>query len=177
AMYHINRERQRADEEATRAKRAEQETREQLGRSYLAQARATRWSGRTGRRFECLDVLKQAAAIGPSLELRNEAIARLGLTDVRKKRDISIPADNLAGPVLMRDECYFRFDRQGKISLHAFSNDREVMSLSAPQSPIQGVYLSQDGRFFSARSGTNPVCLAVWDLTTRQVVLQVTNRN
>jgi len=40
---------------------------EKLWGSYLAQARANRWSGRPGRRFDSLDVLSKAAAIRPSL--------------------------------------------------------------------------------------------------------------
>ena len=51
--------------------------------SYLAQARAGRFSGRPGQRFASLDALKRAATIRPSSELRNEAIACMALPDVR----------------------------------------------------------------------------------------------
>jgi len=80
--------------QAVRATRAEwvqrelrQQATERLWGSYLAQARANRWSGRAGRRFDSLDVLARAAALRPSLELRNEAIACMALADVRLARE------------------------------------------------------------------------------------------
>src|SRR6185503_8441848 len=76
------------DEEAGHARRAEQEAREQLWQSYLDQARARRWSGRAGHRFDSLNVLKTAAEIRPSLELRNEAIACVSMLDVRPVKTI-----------------------------------------------------------------------------------------
>ena len=51
--------------------------------SYLAQARAGRPTGRPGHRLDSLDALAKAAAIRPSIELRNEAIAALALPDLR----------------------------------------------------------------------------------------------
>src|SRR5207249_11843632 len=60
-----------------------QQATEKLWDSYLAQARANRWTGRAGRRFDNLEVLKKAAEIRPDPELRNEAIAAMALTDVR----------------------------------------------------------------------------------------------
>src|SRR5205823_8244021 len=71
---------------------AKGEANRQLYNSLLAQARATRVSGRLGQRFESLKALKKAAELLPSLdlgtrepdalrELRNEAIACLVLSD------------------------------------------------------------------------------------------------
>ena len=59
-----------------------------LWESYLAQARAGRQTGRPGHRLDCLEVLAKAAAIRPSIELRNEAIACLALTDLRAVKRI-----------------------------------------------------------------------------------------
>ena len=53
-----------------------------LHESYLAQAKALRASSQAGRRAEALSVIAKAAAIRPSLELRNEAIAALAQTDI-----------------------------------------------------------------------------------------------
>lgn len=70
--------------------RAEQAERDVQIRSYLAQAVAHRRSGRMGQRFQCLDALAAAVKLGPSpeitRELRDEAIAALGLTDLRIRR-------------------------------------------------------------------------------------------
>jgi serine/threonine-protein kinase len=120
ALFRINHQRQRADAEAARARRAEQETREQLWRSYLDQARATRWSGRLGRRADSLDVLKKAAAIRPSLELRNEAIACLTLSDARKIREVAVPA-GVDVALNAQQDLYARHDHQGKITVHRLS--------------------------------------------------------
>src|SRR5206468_3815335 len=76
AVLRINRARLQAQ---TKAKEAT----DSLWYSYLAQARAGRWSGRAGRRFESLEALRKAAELRPTLELRNEAIACLALTDLR----------------------------------------------------------------------------------------------
>ncbi|MCZ7640553.1 MAG: hypothetical protein M5U12_33545 [Verrucomicrobia bacterium] len=69
-----------------RAEAARREGLEQLWRSCLAEGRATRWSRRAGQRFDSLAALAKAAAIRPSLELRNEAIAALALPDARVLR-------------------------------------------------------------------------------------------
>ncbi len=59
------------------------EAQEHLWRASLSQAQAERSGGRAGRRFRGLDAIRQAAAIRPSPELRNEAIACLALPDIR----------------------------------------------------------------------------------------------
>ncbi len=61
---------------------AEQKATDRLWQALLAEARARRLSDRPGRRFKSLEVLKQAAAIRPSLSLRNEALACMALIDV-----------------------------------------------------------------------------------------------
>src|SRR5262249_47733908 len=70
---------------------AKSEATQKLAESHLSEARAWRWSGRSGRRFNSLEALDKAARIFRSLgeaddrvlELRNEAIASLSLVDVR----------------------------------------------------------------------------------------------
>src|SRR4029453_1488769 len=98
------------------AKRAERETREQLRRSYLDQARANRFSGRAGHRFDSLEVLKKAAEIRPSLELRNEAIACMSLLDVRPVKAIeSASLDFVSFDAAY--ERYARSDMFGNLSI------------------------------------------------------------
>ena len=60
--------------------------RERLWQSHLSQAHAQRFSGRPGRRIDSLAALTRAAAIRPSLEVRNEAIACLALSDIQVTR-------------------------------------------------------------------------------------------
>jgi serine/threonine protein kinase/WD40 repeat protein len=68
---------------AIRIARAEAKATEELRAAYLAQARAQRHSGGPGQRLDSLVAIARAAAIAPSVELRNEAIAALALPDVR----------------------------------------------------------------------------------------------
>src|SRR5882672_6163596 len=78
----------RSDQHARAAREASRQTDEQrlraereLWNSRLAEARAIRMSGEAGRRERALAVLREAARLSPALELRNEAVASLALTD------------------------------------------------------------------------------------------------
>src|SRR5882672_1581960 len=73
-----------AEQQSTRAERAEQDATEKLRNALLAQARAGRHSGRAGQRVESFEAVRQASAIRPGLDLRNEAIACLALADLRE---------------------------------------------------------------------------------------------
>jgi WD40 repeat protein len=64
------------------AEAASRERQAQLAQSLRAQARALRFSGQAGRRFEALAAISNAVALGPSTELRGEAIACLALADL-----------------------------------------------------------------------------------------------
>ena len=66
-----------------RAEQAEQDALDKLWDSYLAQARAGRWSGRMGQRFNSLEALAKAAVMRATPELRDEAIACMALADLR----------------------------------------------------------------------------------------------
>jgi signal transduction histidine kinase len=72
----------RAHRSQRRAELAEDQATERLWNSYLAQARAERLGTAAGHRAAALNALSNAAAIRPSAELRNEAIAALGLRDL-----------------------------------------------------------------------------------------------
>jgi len=92
-----------ATRDAGRARLAEADAKEKLSGAYLAQAQAGRWSHRPGRRFGGLELLKKAAEIRPSLELRNEAIACMALSDLRLVTDLpAIPETGRLGECLDR---------------------------------------------------------------------------
>src|SRR5262249_36381275 len=80
----------RLAEHLRRAKGAERGALENLWGSDPAQARAGRYSGRPGQRFDGLDILARAASLGVfperRSELRDEAIACLALADLRPLR-------------------------------------------------------------------------------------------
>jgi hypothetical protein len=75
--------RQQAERSARDARAAEQDRAKQLWQSLLERSAAGRASRLVGQRFDGLEAVRKAAAIRPSLEVRNEAIACLALADIR----------------------------------------------------------------------------------------------
>ena len=161
-----------------RAERAERDVTDRLWASYLAEARATRWSGRAGRRFESLAALRQAAAIRPSLELRNEAIACLALPDVEVRSKLrSGPLGNCVGVAFAT-----RFDRyawkheDGSISICRVSDQVELARLpSKTRTDAALLYFSPNGQWLTQRPGGSiMVPFEVWDVSGGQLVLAET---
>jgi WD40 repeat protein len=149
---------------ALRLERSAKQTTEKLWESYLAQARAGRLSGVPGRRFESLEVIKKAAAIRPSSELRNEAIACLALLDVRVAKQWGLPhwteGDNIQfGPRLDR----YSFETpEGDVSIRQVKDDLEIGLV--PTRVLQGFWttgFSPDSRYLAilGKQGRN----YVWD--------------
>lgn len=68
---------------AFRAQTNAMEARERLWESLVSQARAERLSGEVGGRTKALKAIREAAAIRPTEELRDEAIAALALIDLQ----------------------------------------------------------------------------------------------
>jgi eukaryotic-like serine/threonine-protein kinase len=148
---------------------------EKLWDSYLAQARANRWSGQPGRRFDSLEVLAKAAAIRPALELRNEAIACMTLPDIRvAKAWEGYPPGSSCFGVDEHFARYARSDRQGNISVREVDSDREIIHLPGEGIPVDWVLrFSPCGRYLAAVYG-NTGNLRVWDLAQGKTILQAT---
>jgi eukaryotic-like serine/threonine-protein kinase len=162
------------DEARRQATHAKQDALEKLYGSYLAQARANRWSGRPGRRFESLDALGKAAAMRPSLELRNEAIACLTLPDVRVERRITTASPTVPGSFSFDAACerYTCKAADGTISIRRIADDRELLSLPGPaDAQWASLWLSPNGRYLAERyRGTKTNQFLVWDLSQQRVV-------
>jgi WD40 repeat protein len=178
--------------EAHRAQHAERDAREKLFYSVLAQARASRGSGRPGQRFESLEALRRAAALGRSLALdrrqmldvRNEAIASLALTDLRVRQQWA-PEDvplvsavgALQGPLVAFDSTldhYACSDLRGCVRVRRVGNDREVARLPRQGSTALYPTFSPDGRFLAVNHwpAPNPGNSLVWDLHRGQIVAE-----
>jgi hypothetical protein len=80
--------------------------REELWRSYQAQARASRATDLPGRRYDSLDALAKAARIHPSRELSNEAIAAMALPDLRLDRRFRLDGPPVATVAFDADSDY-----------------------------------------------------------------------
>ncbi|MFO0891399.1 MAG: protein kinase [Isosphaeraceae bacterium] len=163
-----------------RAIRAEGEVVVQLMDSSLAQARAGRRSDRTGRRFDGIRALREAArrdARGQrQVEFRNEAIACLALADLR-------PA--MAWPDRLEDG-YLAFDFDpglGWVARGAPNGDVLVHEGGSPTAsfvlPGNGVRpvlarFSPDGRYLAVKhEDDRRVELALWDVAGRRLLRRI----
>lgn len=156
-----------------RAEAARREGLEQLWRSCLAEGRATRWSRRAGQRFDSLAALAKAAAIRPSLELRNEAIAALALPDARVLRQWAL-SPGFGCDFDPQLERYARAEEDGAVVLYRVSDERELLRFPGSGRPIT-VWLrfSPDGRWLAEKwSGPRTYQLRVWDLAQGKLALR-----
>jgi serine/threonine protein kinase/WD40 repeat protein len=159
---------------AARLQRANQEGQEKLRESLLAQARATRWSGRPGRRFESLDALAKAAAIRLGADLRNEAIAAMSMIDVRPIKSWHLPDNTYFGI----DEAYTRYMRaptNGPFTLHRVANDEELARIVRPPGKLDWIALSSTGDWCAVYADTGTPRLDMYRWGQSNVVFTVTN--
>jgi serine/threonine protein kinase/WD40 repeat protein/Tfp pilus assembly protein PilF len=164
-----------------------------LYEAKLAEAKASRWSGRAGRRFNGLDALPEAAALaralklGPQvlLTLRDEAIACMILPDLRLNRQwVGSPPQSGAPVGLAFDaglERYARVEADGTVTVRRLADDVVLVQLADLGAPRQRMVdwrvclrFSPDGRFLAARSEPRDrVPLQVWDLNGPRRLLSV----
>jgi WD40 repeat protein len=154
-----------------RAVAAEKEATEELWRSYLAQARASRVTGRAGQRFDALAAIGKAAGIHPSLELRNEAIAALALFDVRigktwplmPSRDQAVAFDETL-------EHYVCEGENGTLVVRRIADHAELARLSGPGGRVEFIYgFAPKGDYLTAKFNNGKTCL--WHLPKAEPLL------
>src|SRR5207237_1968945 len=126
-----------ATREAGRARLAEADAKEKLWGAYLAQAQAGRWSHRPGRRFDGLELLKKAAEIRPSLELRNEAIACMALTDLRTLKEWeAFLVERVSCTFDTKCERYVFGDSQGILHVRRVQDEAELAQFPGYEPPF-----------------------------------------
>jgi eukaryotic-like serine/threonine-protein kinase len=174
SAWMLREERNLARQNEQTAQRARQEATDRLWDSYLAQARAGRYSGRMGRSFDGLEALTRAAAIQPSLDLRNEAIACMTLPDLRfVKQWEASPADLNTIHFDTRLEHYAISDAQGNIAIRRVTDNEEIMRLPGPGDPAWVVQFSRDGKFLAARHHPvhkDSLDIYLWNLTNAETI-------
>ena len=150
------------------------QAREKLWMAYLAQARASRRTAAAGQRFETLDAVRQAAAIRPSIELRDEAASALALPDLRVAREWegSPPGTSLLA-MDARGERYARGAGDGSISVRQIADDRELWAFAGRGGSVDWVLrFSPDGRFLVATDyHPEQRHLRAWNLQTGVLIL------
>ncbi len=161
-----------------RAEAAEGESRHQLYSALLEQARANVRSGEMGQRVRTLDAVRRAAAISNTVELRREAMAALGLPDLRFEREVKVHPDT---SLLQLDPAFGRIAlcrQRGPVEIRSVANDHLLATLPASTNlPCYGALWSADGRFLAVNRDYDTMGyrsdLEVWDLqdTPRRVLL------
>jgi serine/threonine protein kinase/WD40 repeat protein len=173
AAFRFREQRDRLHVEKSRAEHAERAKTDLLRESYVAQARAWRWSGRAGRRFDGLEALAKAAAIRPGSDLRDEAIACMALPDLRAGHRWN---GNLAQTASVGFDAsfkrYARVDPGDVISLRSFESDEELVQLPADGGGPKRLVFSPDGRWLGV-APHDRARLVVWDLTSGRSVFEL----
>ena len=157
--------------------RMNRDARANLRSAYLEKARALRFSGRAGRRFEGLEAIRAAAAIAAGPDLRDEAIALLTLPDVRVERSWQ-ETERPPFPIAF-DSKAERFalgpgPGHPGISIRRVSDGSEVLQLDAGSEPRQWlVFAPGDRRLVDIHDGGTTMRCPVWDLSTRDALLDL----
>ena len=115
---------------ALEAQKQARDALEKLRDSYYAQARAMRWSGRAGRRFDSLEALTRAAEILPGDDLRDEAIAAMTLADLRQHfPEVQVPADVELVAVDAEFQRFAYGTEQGAVKVCRASDGSAIMTI------------------------------------------------
>jgi serine/threonine protein kinase/WD40 repeat protein/tetratricopeptide (TPR) repeat protein len=172
----------RAEHAEHESRLAEHKARLALGQSLVSEGAALERTGLTGQRFDSLDRLAHAAQVlGDDRdgrkrlpEIRNHAIAALGLTDLRVRRQPDSGA--IFGlSVDAARERHAVIDRSGVVVVRRLDDDRELLRLPGPDGRNFGYsqpYFSPDGELLVAGYGLGgrDKVLRVWDLGRRELL-------
>jgi WD40 repeat protein len=158
-----------------------------LVESRLAQAQASRRSGRAGRRFESLKSLAETVPLISELglgedarrKLRNEAIASMALVDLRVDRHWIEPRGDDHHVRVRMDQNLEKFallEQDGRIVVRRMDDRAELhgfpwLDNSLDKTPLS--LLSPDGRYLAVKGGppTGPQEVRLWDLSNGQELL------
>jgi serine/threonine protein kinase/WD40 repeat protein/predicted Zn-dependent protease len=168
------------------AGRAQREAHLELGKSLLAEGAALARSGLLGRRFDSLDRLARAAPVlrvdaqgrARLPELRDHAIAAMGLTDLggRRQRKIGAVMSAACDPELARYAVVEVSSRQPVV--RRLDDERELFRVPRLQESFWSAFpnFSPDGQYllvqyFLADVGEPNGLLEVWHLETRERIV------
>lgn len=161
-----------------RAVVAEHQAREELRSAALAQARATRLTGRMGQRFDTLAALKKAAAVRPGADLRTEAFAALMLPDFKVERTwADRHASNSPAAFDSMLERYVVEADAGVLSLRRSADQTEIARLPVPEENPRVLYIapfSADDTRVAARFMNHVV--RVYEIPTGRMLFALTDR-
>jgi serine/threonine protein kinase/WD40 repeat protein len=172
-----------------KTQQAERRGRLELGKSLQSEGAALQRTGLAGQRFESLDRLRQAAQVlradpdGRSRlpGLRNQAIAAMGLVDlrVRREHDCGYVLNHAVDAVLER---YSVIERSGEVVVRRLDNDRTLARLPGPDGHDFSSYwqiFSPDGEllmahYYEANGGD---LSRIWNLERQELIGSLRTRN
>jgi hypothetical protein len=138
----------------SRAEQAEHKTQLALGQSLVSEGAALQRTGLIGQRFESLDRLGKAAKVlgaDPEArkrlpEIRNLAIAAMGLIDLRERPGLDLGAVLVLG-VDAALERYAFVERSGEVVVRRLEDNRELVRLPGPDQVASAdwTWFSPDG--------------------------------
>jgi eukaryotic-like serine/threonine-protein kinase len=153
--------------------------------AYTAQARAGRFSGRLGQRFESLEAVRQAMTLLEGLpqgtatasrrdSLRDLAIACMTLADMKPAgRVVKRPADTISTALDSHMTRYALRFRDGSVSVRRCADDHEIAAFKTPADHDTWRFnFSPDGRYLALVQSAG-VNLTVWDLEQSRAVLEL----
>jgi serine/threonine protein kinase/WD40 repeat protein/tetratricopeptide (TPR) repeat protein len=148
---------------------------ERLWESYLAQARAERWSRRPGQRLKSLESIGRAAAIRPEPALRDEAIAGLALLDLREIAAHQAPFPSSAAFGFDADlERYAVDPGDGTISIRRTATGEQVLHIRDADPARTSFEFSPCGTHLAANQLTHEDHpLKVWELRKGRAIIDL----
>jgi serine/threonine protein kinase/WD40 repeat protein len=163
-----------ADKEAALA-----DAQDKLFLALVNRARAERASGRIGQRFETLEVIRQAARMRLTPELRAEAAAALVLPDAEIAEEWDgYPEDSVSLSFDAAFGRYARLDKKGGVTVCKLTDGKEeVITHLSPnaKAPVYGLWMSPDACFVACGHSVVREGVAgevrVWKLGPKPAVL------
>jgi eukaryotic-like serine/threonine-protein kinase len=156
-----------------------------LIQAYTNEAEARLHGRRVGQRFDALGAIRRAMKLAPAagfteperFQLRNQAIAAMGLPDVRVGWEVEVGDPKKHGFTVDPSFERYAFMRDdGTIVVRRISDESTLFEL--PGLPNAGSAIgefSPDGRYLAMKSSKGGDALQIWDLNARRAILTETN--
>jgi len=148
-----------AEKNAEAARAANRRERVELWNAQLAEATAWRLSSRAGPRTQGLEAIARAARLRPSIELRNEALATLPLTDTRSGGvNQAVAEPDIACAFAPGRGLLSWGDTGGRVRVRAWGGTNDLASFSLSNRLMAGQLVSQRPFSLGHRNTTSIAC-------------------
>jgi eukaryotic-like serine/threonine-protein kinase len=157
-----------------------------LLKAHTNEAEARRHGRRVGQRFDALEAVARAMRLVPAVELtegerirlRSQAVAAMGLPDMRVVWHCDVADPNDQGFTIDASFERYAFKRNnGTIVVRRCADNQTLVEL--PGLPMRGLNtvggFSPDGRYLAMKSWSGHDSLEIWDVNAGRAVLSETN--